>query len=218
MRTMDPRTSTLLVVDLQVRLMPAIDQGPAVTANVRRLIAAAALLNVPVLFTEENAKGLGPTVPDLSPDPAAIAHKMTFDAVRMPGFLSMLAGDRSVVVAGCEAHVCVLQTVLGLLDAGRRVFVVRDALGSRRAESKETAINRMDRHGAEIVTTEMVIFEWLGTAEHPRFREAVARGRPTAGASGRREPRDSCRALLDIASRPVGGAEPSGHPRPSERE
>ena len=174
MRAMDPKTSTLLVIDFQTRLMPAIDQGPAVVANARRLIDAAALLYVPVLFTEENAKGLGSTVPELSPDPATIAHKMTFDAVRTPGFLSMLAEGRNVVVVGCEAHVCVLQTVLGLLDAGRRVFVVRDALGSRRAESKETAINRMDRHGAEIVTTEMVIFEWIGTAEHPRFRQAVA--------------------------------------------
>jgi len=75
---------------------------------------------------------------------------------------------------GCDAHVCVLQTVLGLLDGGRPVFVVRDAVGSRRVESKETAIRRMERHGAEIVTTEMVVFEWLETAEHPRFREALA--------------------------------------------
>jgi nicotinamidase-related amidase len=78
------------------------------------------------------------------------------------------------VVAGCEAHVCVLQTVLGLLDAGRKVYIARDALGSRHAENKETAIRRMERHGAEIVTTEMVVFEWLESAEHPRFREAIA--------------------------------------------
>ena len=75
---------------------------------------------------------------------------------------------------GCEAHVCVQQSVLGLLQLGRKVYVVRDAIGSRAPESKETAIRRMERHGAEIVTTEMVIFEWLGTADHPRFRDAVA--------------------------------------------
>ena len=67
-----------------------------------------------------------------------------------------------------------LQTVLGLLETGRHVFVVRDAIGSRRAESKETAVGRMARHGAEIVTAEMVVFEWLKTAEHPRFREVGA--------------------------------------------
>lgn len=79
-----------------------------------------------------------------------------------------------MIVAGWEAHVCVLQTVLGLLETGRQVHVVRDAIGSRQPESKETAIRRMERHGAEIVTTEMVLFEWLRTATHPRFREVAA--------------------------------------------
>ena len=67
-----------------------------------------------------------------------------------------------------------LQTVLGMIEAGRRVFVVTDASGSRASENKSAAIRRMQRHGAEMVTTEMVLFEWLGTAEHPMFREAVA--------------------------------------------
>ena len=88
--------------------------------------------------------------------------------------MAALEGKPDILVAGCEAHVCVLQTVLSLIGAGRRVFVARDATGSRRAENKETAIRRMERHGAEIVTTEMAIFEWLGTAAHPRFREASA--------------------------------------------
>jgi nicotinamidase-related amidase len=174
LRTMPPQSSTLLVVDFQAKLMPAIDGGADAIANARRLIDAAALLGVPTLFTEQNAKGLGPTVRELLPDPCVLAHKMTFDACRAPDFLQRLAGDHAIVVAGCEAHVCVLQTVLGLIDNGRRVFLVRDALGSRRAESKETAIRRMERHGAEVVTTEMVVFEWLQTAEHPRFREAIA--------------------------------------------
>jgi nicotinamidase-related amidase len=174
LRTIDARLSTLLVVDFQARLMPAIHEGAAAVANARRLLDAAALLGVPTLFTEQNAKGLGPTVAELAPDPARLVHKMTFDACRQPGFLERLPENHAVVVAGCEAHVCVLQTVLGLLDHTRRVFLVRDALGSRRAESKETAIRRMERHGAEVVTTEMVVFEWLESAEHPRFREAVA--------------------------------------------
>jgi nicotinamidase-related amidase len=174
LRTMDSQSSTLLVVDFQAKLMPAIDRGADAIANARRLIDAAALLSVPTLFTEQNAKGLGPTVRELVPDPFVLAHKMTFDACREPNFLQRLAANHAIVVVGCEAHVCVLQTVLGLIDNGRRVFLVRDALGSRRAESKETAILRMERHGAEVVTTEMVVFEWLETAEHPRFREAIA--------------------------------------------
>lgn len=174
MRTIDPKTCTLLLIDFQARLMPAIHDGATALANARRLLDAAALLGIPVLFTEQNAKGLGPTVADLAPDEGAVAHKMTFDACRSDGFLDRLTDKPDVVVAGCEAHVCVLQTVLGLLDAGRRVFLVRDALGARRAENKDCALHRAQRHGAEIVTTEMVIFEWLETSEHPRFREAVA--------------------------------------------
>ncbi len=168
----DPARSLLLVVDVQARLMPVIADGEAAIANAARLIAAAKLLDVPVLFTEQNAGGLGPTVPALGP--GAVAHKMTFDATKAPGFLDRLPTDRDLVVAGCEAHVCVLQTVLGLLAAGRRVDVVRDALGARRAESKEAALARMQAHGAGIVTTEMVVFEWVVSARHPRFREVVA--------------------------------------------
>lgn len=174
MLTIDAKASTLLVVDFQARLMPSIDQGANAVANARRLIEAATLLGIPSLFTEQNAKGLGPTVEELQPAPAIVAHKLTFDACRAPGFLERLAPDHALVVAGCEAHVCVLQTVLGLRSRGRKVFVVRDALGARRAENKETALRRMEKHGAEIVTTEMVVFEWLSTCEHPRFREAIA--------------------------------------------
>lgn len=175
MLTLSRDDSFLLVVDFQARLMPAIDGGDQAVASARRLIDAAGLLGVPCLFTEPNPDGLGATVADLAPDePSLIARKMTFDAVRTPGFLERLPADATLVVAGCEAHVCVLQTVLGLLGAGRRVFVVRDALGSRRPENKEAALRRVERHGAEVVTTEMVIFEWLGSAEHPCFRAAVA--------------------------------------------
>ena len=174
MLTIVPAKSLLLIVDFQSRLMPSIDQGTVAVKNAKRLIDMAALIQVPIVFTEQNAKGLGATVGDLPTSVGQLVHKMTFDAVRERDFLAAVPADRHVVVAGCEAHVCVLQTVLGLLDAGRKVYLVRDALGSRRAESKETAIRRMERHGAEIVTTEMVVFEWLESANHPRFREAIA--------------------------------------------
>jgi nicotinamidase-related amidase len=174
MLTVDPTRSTLLLVDFQARLMPAIDQAATVVRNARRLLDMAAHINVPVVITEQNAKGLGPTVAELPVDRGRLVHKMHFDTVREPEFLATIPADRQIVVAGCEAHVCVQQTVLGLLDARRKVYIVRDALGSRHFENKETAIHRMERHGAEVVTTEMVVFEWLESAEHPRFRDAVA--------------------------------------------
>jgi nicotinamidase-related amidase len=173
MPAIDRENSTLLIVDFQARLMPAIDDGAAIIANARRLVDAAALLSVPVVVTEQNAEGLGPTMPELHSDTAQLFHKMTFDACRMPGFLAALPDRPSLIVSGCETHVCVLQTVLGLIAAGRQVYAVRDAMGSRRAESKETALRRMEHAGAEIVTTEMVIFEWLGTAADTRLRQVI---------------------------------------------
>jgi nicotinamidase-related amidase len=175
MLTIDRDRSALLIIDFQERLMPAIEQGTQAMANARRLLRAADVLRVPIRFTEHNAAGLGPTVAELADfKDGRLAHKITFDACRRAGFLDLLEDRHDIVVAGCEAHVCVLQTALGLLDAGRRVYLVRDAVGSRRAESKETAIVRLARHGAEIVTTEMVVFEWLGSADHPCFRDIIA--------------------------------------------
>jgi nicotinamidase-related amidase len=169
MKLMDPGRCTLLIVDFQLRLMPAIhDSAPAI-ANAARLLETARLLDVPVVTTEQNPKGLGTTVPALA-GAGTLIEKMSFGAAAEPAFLAAIGSRPDLVVTGCEAHVCVLQTVLGLLDLGRRVFVVRDAIGSRRAESKETAVARMARHGAEIVTAEMVVFEWLRSAEHEKFR------------------------------------------------
>lgn len=175
MLTIDRAKSALLLIDFQSRLMPAIADGPTVVGNARRLRDAAQIFDIPVFVTEQNAKGLGETVAELrSSDEATVFHKTSFDACRMPGFVDRLPDRPDLVIAGCETHVCVLQTVLGLIEAGRRVFLVRDAIGSRRTESKETAIRRLERHGAEIVTTEMVVFEWLESSAHPRFREALA--------------------------------------------
>jgi len=174
MLTIDPQTSLLLVIDFQSRLMPAINQANAAIANANRLLETAQLLDIPRLFTEQNAKGLGPTVDTIPVEPGRLLHKLYFDACREDGFLAKIPEDAAIVVAGCEAHVCVQQTVLGLLDAGRKVHLVRDALGSRRPEDKETAICRMARHGADIVTTEMVVFEWLATSDHPAFRKVIS--------------------------------------------
>ena len=160
----------LVVIDIQGRLMPAIQDGERVVANARRLTDAARLLGRPILMTEQNPDKLGGTVPELA-DAGPVVAKMSFDSCAEPAFLDALGGDDDLVVCGCEAHVCVAQTVLTLLEHRRRVFVVQDAIGSRAPESKEVAIRRMERHGAEVVTTEMVVFEWLRSASHPQFRD-----------------------------------------------
>jgi len=174
MPVINVQRSTLIVIDFQARLMPAIEGGAAAAANVRRLLGAAATLNVPALFTEQNPKGLGPTSAELAADEARVFRKMSFDAARTAGFAERLADGHALILAGVEAHVCVLQTALGLVEKGWRVYVVRDAVASRRAESKDAALRRMEANGVEIVTTEMVVFEWLGSADNPKFKETVA--------------------------------------------
>ncbi len=173
MLTLNSASSDLLVIDFQTRLMPAIHESDAVISNAFSLIEAARHLNLPMTYTEQNPEKLGHTLTKLAPHPGEVLHKMTFDALRTPKVAGHIDGTNAIVVTGCEAHVCVLQTVLGLIDAGRQVFVVADAVGSRTQQNRQAALERMARHGAEIVTTEMVIFEWLGSAEHPSFRDIL---------------------------------------------
>jgi nicotinamidase-related amidase len=164
--------AVLLLVDLQERLMPVIHDNEVVVARAVRLAEAARLLGVPVCATEQNPAGLGPTVPPLAAYPQAILPKTAFSAAGDPGFPALLpAGVGQIIVAGCEAHVCVLQTVLDLLAAGHLVAVAADAVGSRDPEDRAAAIERARQHGAEIVTSEMALFEWLRDSGHPKFRE-----------------------------------------------
>ncbi len=174
MLTIDPTTCALAAIDIQSRLMPAIANGAQVIDNTVRLLEAARLLEIPRIFTEQNPAGLGHTDPQLTAEMnEPVMQKMTFDACRAVDAKKLMAGREQLVVTGCEAHVCVMQTVLGLLDAGKKVYVVSDAVGSRLPENRLAALQRMAAHGAELVTTEMVIFEWLGSAEHPQFRDVL---------------------------------------------
>ena len=152
--------------------MPVIWDNEAVVVRAVRLAEAARLLDVPVCATEQNPAGLGPTVPPLAAYPQLVLAKTAFSAAADPGFSALLpAGASEIVVAGCEAHVCVLQTVLDLLAGGHRVLVAADAVGSRDPADRAVALDRARQHGAEIVTSEMVLFEWLRDSQHPKFRQ-----------------------------------------------
>jgi nicotinamidase-related amidase len=160
-------------VDYQSRLMPALHGAEAVLANAVLLGRAARALGVPVIGTAQNPDGLGPNVEAVHALCDRTLRKMHFDACA-DGLVEVLddsaRGRGQVVVAGCEAHVCLLQTALGLLRAGRRVWVVETASGSRRPGDHATAMRRLAAAGATVVSHEMVVFEWLGHCRHPQFR------------------------------------------------
>jgi nicotinamidase-related amidase len=163
-------------VDYQARLMPAIHDGERVVANALLLADAARLLAVPVLGTEQNPAGLGPNVAAVRQRCASTLAKMHFDACEdgLLGQLEALGDVPEVVLAGCEAHVCLLQTALGLRRAGREIWVVADACGSRMPANHAMAMQRLHDAGARIVGTEMVLFEWVHDCRHPVFKQVLA--------------------------------------------
>ncbi len=166
-------TSALLIVDVQSRLLPAIHEGPRVLANCIWLAQVAQRLDVPVIASEQYPQGLGHTAPELAAvlPPEGLRTKVHFSCVADGCFDDVPAWHRpQLVVAGTEAHVCVLQTVLDLSARGTKVFVVADAIGSRRAEDRELAIARFRQHGIDVVSREMVAFEWLHRAGTDLFR------------------------------------------------
>jgi nicotinamidase-related amidase len=166
--------SCLLLVDIQARLAPAVLDPDQVITRAGILRRAADTLAIPVIASEQYPKGLGPTVPELRAtlEEHQILSKTTFSCFRDEKLASQVRqlARMQVVVGGMEAHVCVLQTVVDLLHNRFSVFVVADAISSRLEQSRVLAIARMREAGAAIVTTEMVLFEWLERADHPQFR------------------------------------------------
>ena len=168
----------LVVVDVQERLLPAIFEPPRVVQNVVRLIRGAAILQVPILATEQYRKGLGRTVPEVAAAVPGFAplEKVEFSACGAAGFLPALQ-DKQVsqaILCGIEAHVCVSQTCLDLLERGFGVFVAADAVSSRTAENCRLGLERMRAAGAVIVSTEMVLFELLERAGTDEFKQILA--------------------------------------------
>jgi nicotinamidase-related amidase len=175
---MSAAESCLLVVDMQARLVPSMATPQTVVDNARILIEAAKRLDVPLLVSEQYPRGLGPTVPEIAALVPAdrTLQKMHFSCIGDAGFAGRFReiGRRQAVVAGVEAHVCVLQTAEDLLAAGVETFVVADATSSRTEDSHAAAMDRLRGAGARIVTTEMVVFEWLAKAGTPEFKELSA--------------------------------------------
>jgi nicotinamidase-related amidase len=194
---LDADDCQLVLVDYQARLMPAIHESEFVLGNAVRLGRMAQLVDVPIWGTEENPQGLGPSAADIRALCRKTLTKMHFSACA-EGLVELLrppvraqggnarslpkhlqkpsapASQRgSVVIAGCEAHVCLMQTALDLLEEEFEVWVVTDACGSRTERNRDAAFDRLAGAGCELVTTEMVAFEWLRSAEHPSFEEAL---------------------------------------------
>ena len=166
--------SQLILIDLQTRLLSAMPQEAMQTVirNCGILAQAATMLEVPVIVSEQYPKGLGNTVPELLAFLPNIkpVEKLTFSCMAEPKFSRQLTRDHSqVVIAGMEAHICVLQTALDLQNS-KQVFVAEDAIISRNPANKANVLARMREAGCIISNTESIVFEWLGKADSDAFK------------------------------------------------
>lgn len=192
---LEVESSQLVLVDYQEKLMPAMKDAEAVWHRAELLAKTAKLLSVPVWATEQNPSVLGEISPEIRQHCNRVLAKMAFSAVEeglgewlspptpavpkgnarsLPRHLQKpveLESGPSVLIAGCEAHVCLLQTALDLLDDDFEVWVVTDACASRHDRDRDAAFDRLAGAGAELLTTEMVLFEWLRSAENPDFKQ-----------------------------------------------
>jgi len=169
--------SVLIVIDVQEHLVPAM-QAPARTLhNIKVLLRAAQENSVPVILTEQYPKGLGPTVPSVATaaGDAPVVSKLHFSCMEEEKFSGVFKrlGRQQAVLAGMEAHICVVQTAASMLEEGYEVFVVSDATASRTLDSERACLARLSASGANVVTTEMVVFEWLGKAGTPAFKRLL---------------------------------------------
>ncbi len=162
----------LLVIDVQGKLMDLIPEAKPVVRNIAFLIDAARQLGMTVQATEQYPKGLGPTVPELAERLPDRPDKLTFSCRGAPGVVEHFQSERreKVLLCGIEAHVCVQQTALDLIDAGFRVFVAVDAIASRYSIDREVALRRMERAGVVLTTAEAAVFEWVGRSGTPEFK------------------------------------------------
>ena len=176
MQRLDPKTTALLVIDIQEKLAPAMDATALahLMKSTDLLLTAAKLLGAPTLATEQYPKGLGPTLDALMTglmDVPRIA-KTCFSAMDAPEVARFIASrsPRAVVVVGVETHVCVYQTVRDLAARGYEVHVPHDAVASRRDDDRRTGLDLMKRAGAIVTTSETVVFDWLQKAEGEAFK------------------------------------------------
>lgn len=166
--------STLLVIDIQEKLLPALHDSAGLLENSRWLISLARELAIPMLVTEQYPKGLGPTSDALQPllQDSRVMAKEHFSVAQEQTILDVLNDQdkEQVILIGAESHICLLQSAIGLSEQGYDVFVVTDAIRSRNQADYETALIRMQQNGIQLVSKEMVAYEWLKKCNTDQFR------------------------------------------------
>ena len=175
---LQPERTALVVVDLQEKLLPPIAGGERVLRNSVLLLKLASLIGLPVVLTTQYRRGLGPTVAEVTDAAPGVEplDKVSFGCFGSPEFVARLAalgGRDQLLLAGIESHICVAQTVLGAIARGYAVHLASDAVGSRTEENRAVGIGRMEKAGALVSSTEMAIYELLGSSDGAAFKKML---------------------------------------------
>lgn len=178
MNVLTPENSLLLIIDVQEKLVNALDKD-IIVKRVTNLVKSARLLNIPVVATEQYPKGLGTTVETVSAEFAEntpVFEKTSFNALEADGVLEKIKAfnKKQIVICGIETHICVHQTAAALLREGYEVYVIKDACASRSKYEFKQGIELMASNGVKVSCVEIVLFEWLKTAKNPCFKEIQA--------------------------------------------
>lgn len=178
MNTLSAEQSLVMIIDIQERLVAALDKDIVVSKAVK-IASAAKSLGIPIVVTEQYPKGLGNTVPQLKetlPANTDIIEKTSFNALLEEGMSEKIAsyGKKQIVLFGIETHICVHQTAAALLEAGYEVYIIKDACASRNKYEFKQGIDIMQQNGAKISCVEIALFEWLKGAKNPKFKEVQA--------------------------------------------
>jgi nicotinamidase-related amidase len=169
--------TALIIIDIQGKLLNAMYEKEALLENSLKLIKGFRVLGVPMVLTEQNPKGLGPSLdeviqvlPETRPIP-----KYTFNCCQNKEFMTTLSSmnRKQVLICGIEAHICVYQTGLDLMNSGYEVQIVADAVSSRVAKNRDIALSRLQNEGAKLTVSEMAIYELLQTSENPKFKDLL---------------------------------------------
>ena len=170
--------SLVLVIDIQEKLVNALEKS-SIVDSASKLVKAANILDIPVILTEQYPKGLGDTVLDIKENcsnDSLFFEKTYFNAILEEGLLEKIQsyGKKQIVIMGIETHICVYQTASALVEAGFEVYAVKDACASRKKYEFKQGIEAMKQNGVKISCVEIVLFEWLKGAKHPKFKEVQA--------------------------------------------
>lgn len=177
----DPEKTQCMIIDIQEKLMPAMNKSRECAKNALMLIRGLNILEIPMLITQQYTKGLGSSLPEVYEAAGSDDYfdKRTFSCTKDPDIMKKLVerkveGRKNVIVCGVEAHVCVLQTCIDLKEAGFNPIIVADAVTSRKKSDKNFALQRAVQEGITVTTAEAILFELTVDSRHPKFREISA--------------------------------------------